>query len=161
MEREKERRRDLTTIAWRRLLKRWHRPKGLFKALAAKVQHTWWFKSVLLPKSQHSDWAQLAKYTRFHFNVPCILVFSVVLCFQVKAGDSDAWRESSSSPGVPGMETFCLENRHHLHWTNSCSSQFLTCSARKGEDELQCDISVSDTHCCCLQNSLNLAYCCF
>lgn len=67
-------------------------------------------------------------------------------------------------PGVPGRKADCCENVQQPHSTDSaaCSSQFLTSSARKEKNELQCDTCRSGTNCCGLQNILNsLDYCFF
>lgn len=71
-----------------------------FEVLPSDVWHCWWFKSVLLPKSQHSDWMQLAKCAWSHSAAQCLLVFFLVLCFQVKAGDSGSRWGCSTSPDV-------------------------------------------------------------
>lgn len=161
-EREKEGKRgDLTEIAWRRLLKGWLRPKGLFKVLPAKVRHGWWFKSVLLPKSQHGDRVQLAKYAWFHFNGPCIPVFLAVLCFQVKVG--------IQTPGeVAAAPQVCRERKRSALkiGTRSPLDKFMQLTVphvlcRKGGGWTAMWYFCIRFHCCCLQNSLNLAYCCF
>lgn len=71
-----------------------------FEVLPYDVWHCWWFKSVLLPKSQNSDRMQLAKCTWSHSATQCLLVFFLVLYFQVKAGDSGSCWGCSTSPDV-------------------------------------------------------------